>query len=189
MKISNFKDSIIRDRQKGFTYQDIADRFDCSRQHIQQLLKKWGATEPLKPTESDKKRERALEAVHSALGGNGTSIGRLARRFRTSEDSIRRAAKEHNVNLLQVIKLNRVKERAHRLDGQQFNGLKIVDGTCRRTENGAYIVEATCVVCGTRKVFCVTNLRAGYTKTCSWTCAARFKKGNYDKTPSRSQGF
>ena len=189
MSISDFKDSIIRDRQKGFTYQAIANRFDCSRQYIEQLLKKWDATEPLEPTEADKKRERALKAVHSALSGNGTSIRRLARRFRTSEELIRQAAKEHSVNLFQVVKLNRDKERAHRFDGQQFNGLKIVDGTCRRTENGAYVVEATCVVCGTRKVFCVTNLRAGYTKTCSLTCAARFRKGNYDKTPSRSQGF
>ena len=183
MKISDFKDSIIRDRRKGFTYQVIANRFDCSRQYIEKLLKKWDATEPLEP------RERALEAVHFVLDGNGTSVRKLARRFRTKENYIRQAAKENNVDLSQAIKLNRDKERAHRLDGQQFNGLKIVDGTCHRTEKGGYAVEATCVVCGTRKVFCVTNLRAGYTKTCSRTCAARFRKGDYDKTPSRSQGF
>ena len=188
MKISDFKDSIIRDRQKGFTYQVIANRFDCSRQYIEQLLKKWDATEPLEPTEADKRRERALEAVHAALNGDGdgTSKETLARRFRTSVYTIEQVAKEQDVNLLQVTKLNRDKERAHRLDGQQFNGLKIVDGTCHRTEKGGYAVEATCVVCGTRKVFCVTNLRAGYTKTCSRTCAARFRKGDYDKTPSRS---
>ena len=184
MKISDFKDSIIRDRQKGFTYQVIANRFGCSRQRIEQLLKKWGATEPLEPTEADKKREQALKAVQSALDGDGTSIKALVRRFRISENLIRRAAKEHNVNLLQAVKLNLIKERAHRFDGQQFNGLKIVDGTCRATgENGSYVVEATCVVCGTRKVFCVNNLKAGKTKTCSTTCAARFRKGDYDKTP------
>lgn len=183
MKISDFKDSIIRDRQKGFTYQVIANRFGCSRQRIEQLLKKWGATEPLEPTEADKKREQALEAVLIALDGDGTSIKALVRRFRISENLIRRVAKEHNVNLLQAVKRNLIKERAHRLDGQQFNGLKIVDGTCRVAEDGSYVVEATCVVCGTRKVFCVTNLKDGKTKTCSVACAARFRKGDYDKTP------
>lgn len=183
MPISDFKDSIIRDRQKGSTYQSIADRFGCSRQHIQQLLSKWGATETLVPTQLEQKQERALETVQLLIDGKETNVRKAARHFGISNSIIRSTAKKNGVDLVEVVKLHRAKEQAHRLDGQQFNGLKIVDGTGVRETNGDYFVEAICVVCGTRKVFSVKNLRAGYSKTCSRTCATRFKKDDYKKTP------
>ena len=178
MKISSFKDSIIRDRQNGATFQAIADRFDCSRQHIEQLCRKWGAKEVLVPT----KQERARQAVQSLIDGTETSAEKAASRFNVSRNLIDSAAKKDGVDLAGVLKLNQAKERAHRLDGQQFNGLKVVDGTCFRTASGGYFVEATCVVCGTRKVFSVNNLRGGYSKTCSTRCAHRFKRGDYTQS-------
>lgn len=178
MKISSFKDSIIRDRQNGATFQAIADRFDCSRQHIEQLCRKWGAKEVLVPT----KQERARQAVQLLIDGAETSTEKAARDFRISVGLIHRAAKKDGIDLIGAIRIHQAEKRAHRLDGQQFNGLKVVDGTCFRTANGGYFVEATCVVCGTRKVFSVSNLRAGYSKTCSTRCAHRFKRGDYTQS-------
>ena len=179
MPISDFKDSIIRDREKGATYQEIADRFGCSRQRIERLLSKWGATKPLVPTKLAQKQERALHAVQLLINGEETNITKTARYFRIRPALIHETAKRNGVDLAAALKPHRAKELAHRLDGQQFNGLKVVDGTYHRGENGDYYVEAICAICGTRKVFAVNNLRAGYSKTCSKTCGWRYRKGDY----------
>jgi|TARA_R100000482_G_scaffold21970_1_gene6423 transposase-like protein len=177
MKISDFKDSIIRDRQRGATYQAIADRFDCSRQYIEQLLTKWDAKEVLVPS----KQDRARQALQLIIDGKEPTIGKAAYLHRVSQATVSRVAKDDGVDLQGLLKRNRAKARAHYLDGQQFNGLKIVDGTCFLHENRQLCVEAICVVCGTRKTFQVNNLQCGYTKTCSIKCGWRYRKGDYPK--------
>ena len=177
MRISDFKDSIIRDRQRGATYQAIADRFDCSRQYIEQLLTKWDAKEVLVPS----KRDRARQALQLIIDGEEATIGKAAYLHRVSEATISRIAKEDGVDLHGLLKRNQAQVRAHYLDGQQFNGLKVVDGTCFQSKNKVLYVEATCVVCGTRKTFQVNNLQGGYSKTCSIKCGWRYRKGDYPK--------
>jgi len=178
MSISDFKDSIILDRQRGATYQAIADRFDCSRQCIERLLHRWNAKDVLVPT----KHDRARQALQLIIDGEEASLSKAARLHRVSEDMIRKIAKKEDVDLRGFLKRNQAKIRAHSLDGQQFTALKIVDGTCYKDDSGEDQVEATCMVCGTRKSFRVANLKAGYTKTCSVSCGWRLRKTNCLKT-------
>lgn len=177
MKISDFKDSIIRDRQNGATFQAIADRFSCSRQYIEQLLTKWDAKEVLVPSIQDRAR-RALQLI---IDGEEATIGKAAYLHRVSQSTITRLAKKDGVDLHGLLKRNQAQARAHYLDGQQFNGLKVVDGTCFQDKNKLLYVEATCVVCGTRKLFSVNNIKHGYSKTCSTKCGWRYRKGDYPK--------
>ena len=174
MSISDFKDSIILDRQRGATYQAIADRFDCSRQCIERLLHRWNAKDVLVPT----KHDRARQALQLIIDGEEASLSKAARLHRVTEDMIRKIAKKEDVDLRGFLKRNQAKIRAHSLDGQQFTALKIVDGTCYKDDSGEDQVEATCMVCGTRKSFRVANLKAGYTKTCSVSCGWRLRKTN-----------
>ena len=178
MSISDFKDSIILDRQRGATYQAIADRFDCSRQCIERLLHRWNAKDVLVPT----KHDRARQALQLIIDGEEASLSKAARLHRVTEDMIRKIAKKEDVDLRGFLKRNQAKIRAHSLDGQQFTALKIVDGTCYKDDSGEDQVEATCMVCGTRKSFRVANLKAGYTKTCSVSCGWRLRKTNCLKT-------
>lgn len=178
MSISDFKDSIILDRQRGATYQAIADRFDCSRQCIEQLLARWNAKDVLVPT----KHDRARQALQLIIDGEEAKLSNAARLHCVTEQLIRRIAKIDDVDLRGFLKRNQAKIRAHSLDGQQFTALKIVDGTCYKDDSGEDRVEATCMVCGTRKSFRVANLKAGYTKTCSISCGWRLRKTDCLKT-------
>ena len=174
MSISDFKDSIILDRQRGATYQAIADRFDCSKQRIEQLLTKWGAKDVLVPS----KHDRARQVLQLIIDGDEANLSKAARLHCVTEVMISKIAKKDDVDLRGFLKRNQAKVRAHSLDGQRFNALKIVDGTCFKSECGDVRVEATCMVCGTRKSFRVTNLKAGYTKTCSVSCGWHLRKIN-----------
>ena len=178
MSISDFKDSIILDRQRGATYQAIADRFNCSRQCIERLLHRWNAKDVLVPT----KHDRARQALQLIIDGEEASLSKAARLHRVTEDMIRKIAKKEDVDLRGFLKRNQAKIKAHSLDGQQFTALKIVDGTCYKDDSGEDQVEATCMVCGTRKSFRVANLKAGYTKTCSVSCGWRLRKTDCLKT-------
>jgi transposase-like protein len=172
MSISDFKDSIILDRQRGATYQAIADRFGCSRQCIEKLLDRWNAKDVLVPT----KHDRARQALQLIIDGEEASLNKAARLHCVTEDMIRKIAKKDDVDLRGFLKRNQAKVLAHSLDGQQFTALKIVDGTCYKDDSYKVHVEATCMVCGTRKSFCVSNLKAGYTRTCSVSCGWRLRE-------------
>ena len=185
MSISDFKDSIILDRQRGATYQAIADRFDCSRQCIERLLHRWNAKDVLVPT----KHDRARQALQLIIDGEEASLSKAARLHRVTEDMIRKIAKKEDIDLRGFLKRNQAKIRAHSLDGQQFTALKIVDGTCYKDNSGEDQVEATCMVCGTRKSFRVANLKAGRTKTCSTSCGWRLRKADSLKTEKCDAAF
>ena len=185
MSISDFKDSIILDRQRGATYQAIADRFDCSRQCIEQLLARWNAKDVLVPS----KHDRARQALKLIIDGKETHLNKAARLHCVTEDMIRKIAKKDDIDLRGFLKRNRAKVLAHSLDGQQFTALKIVDGTCYLDDSGDGRVEATCMVCGTRKIFRVGNLKGGYSKTCSVSCGWRLRKTDCLKTEKCDAAF
>ena len=175
MSVSDFKDEIIRSRQQGATYQSIADRFGCSRQHIEQLLTKWDAKAVLVPTKTD----RAREAVQLLLTGQELTVHEAGRSCGVSGSAVARLAKKEGVDLAAAMNPYRAHKRAHRWDGHRFNGLTVVDGTCVRDERGTYFVDAICIVCGRRKTFQLSNLKAGYSKTCSISCGYRYGRGDY----------
>ena len=185
MSISDFKDSIILDRQRGATYQAIADRFDCSRQCIERLLHRWNAKDVLVPT----KHDRARQALQLIIDGKETHLSKAARLHCVTEAMIRRIAKKDDVDLRGFLKRNQAKVTAHSLDGQQFGALKIVNGTCYKDDNSDGRVEAICMVCGTRKSFRVANLKGGYTKTCSVSCGRRLRKTDCLKTEKCDEVF
>ena len=122
MSISDFKDSIILDRQRGATYQAIADRFNCSRQCIERLLHRWNAKDVLAPT----KHDRARQALQLIIDGEEASLSKAARFHRVTEDMIRKIAKKEDVDLRGFLKRNQAKIKAHSLDGQQFTALKLL---------------------------------------------------------------
>ena len=175
MSVSDFKDEIIRSRQQGATYQAIASRYGCTRQMIEKLLNRWGAKAVLVPTKAD----RAREAVQLLLAGEKFSIEEAARSCGISGSAVARLAKKEGVDLATAINQYRAHKRAHRWDGHRFNGLTVVDGTCVRDGKGTYFVDAICIVCGRRKTFQLSNLKAGYSKTCSISCGYRYSKGDY----------
>ena len=175
MSVSDFKDEIIRSRQQGATYQAIASRYGCTRQMIEKLLKRWDAKAVLVPTKTD----RAREAVQLLLAGQKFSVEEAARSCGISGSAVSRLAKKEGVDLATAMNQYRAHKRAHRWDGHRFNGLAVVDGTCVRDEKGTYFVDAICIVCGRRKTFQLSNLKAGYSKTCSISCGYRYSKGDY----------
>ena len=171
MSVSDFKDEIISARQRGATYQAIANRYACSRQHIQQLLSRWGAQDVLVPT----KKDRAREALQLLVDGESPTIEKAAAACNIGVKALVNEAKRQGVNLLQA------KRHALRgkLNGQRFHGIVIVDDTYYLDHSSEAHVEGICMVCGTRKDFRVMNLLYGYSKTCSTRCARRFKRGDY----------
>ena len=173
MSVSDFKDEIIRARQRGATYQAIANRYACSRQHIQQLLSRWGAKDVLVPT----KKDRAREALQLLVSGERPTIEKAAAACSIGVGALVNEAKRQGVNLLQA------KRHALRgkLNGQRFHGIVIVDDTYYLDHSSDPRVEGICMVCGARKDFRVSNLLHGYTKTCSTGCGRRYRKGDYPK--------
>jgi transposase-like protein len=175
MSVSDFKDEIIRSRQQGATYQAIASRYGCTKQMIEKLLKRWGAKAVLVPTKAD----RAREAIQLLLAGQKISVEEAACSCGISAAAVARLAKKEGVDLATGINQCRDFKRAHRWDGHRFNGLTVVDGTCVRDEKGTHFVDAICIVCGRRKTFQLSNIKAGYSKTCSRSCGHRYSKGDY----------
>jgi len=177
MAVSDFKDEIIRARQRGATQQALANRYGCTRQMIQKLLSGWGVPDAL----ALKRAEQAREAIQLLREGQYDSVRKAGNACGISETMVSNFAKKQGIDLPKIMNDHRADRLAHSLDGRQFNGLKIVNGTCQKIhgKSGQYLVDAICVVCGTRKTFHVSNVRAGYSKTCSISCGRRYSKGDY----------
>ena len=174
MAVSDFKDDIICARQRGASYQAIATRFNCSKQLIGSLLKKWDAKEILVPTKTD----RGRQALQLLVTGQESVIGKAASLSGVSSTVVMRVARDEGVDLVAIARQHRDQkadsERPDLFNGKQFNALRVVDGTCFRGEKNRLFVDAICAVCGTRKTFRVANLKGGYTKTCSMSCGRRY---------------
>ena len=177
MAVPDFKEEIIRARQRGATQQAIANRYGCTRQRIQNLLCKWGVPDAL----ASKRADQAREAIQLLIDGQYNSVRKAGNACGISETMVSNFAKKQGIDLAKIMDDHRADRLAHSLDGRQFNGLSIVNGTCQKIhgKSGQYLVDAICVVCGNRKTFHVSNLRAGYSKTCSISCGRRFSKGDY----------